>query len=155
VGELALMGMINTNATAMIPAVTGYEVVSIEAAGEVARWPIIGWGIVPHYGYGDSGCILPVTLGIVFNAEAHVIVTPDGRALSMADGTPRFYKDAKMWASAGHGRQSPVRGRRADGGRGLSQRSRPPVGGRGGWEVGVVPGRINRAANAMVAAATQ
>jgi hypothetical protein len=57
VGELALMGMIKTNATAMIPAVTGYEVVSIEAAGEVARWPIIGWGIVPHYGYGDSGCI--------------------------------------------------------------------------------------------------
>jgi hypothetical protein len=38
VGEL--VGMLNTNATTMIAA-AGYDVVSVEAAGEIGKWPII------------------------------------------------------------------------------------------------------------------
>ena len=95
--------MLNTtNATTMIPAAAGYEVISVEAAGELARWPVIGWAIVSAYGYGDGGCILPIALGIVFNADAHAVSLPDGRTLTTAGGVARWYRDARTWASAVH-----------------------------------------------------
>jgi len=66
------MGMSNTSSTTMMPAaVAGYEVVSVEATGDIGYWPIIGWDIVhfvthtvrgSHYGYGGSA--MPIALGI-------------------------------------------------------------------------------------------
>src|SRR5262245_58561175 len=94
------MGMLNTSPTTMIPAAPGFEVISVEAAGELSRWPVVGWRIIPDYGYGDSGGILPIALGIVFNADLHAVSLPDGRVLTTAGGSPRWYKDAKTWASA-------------------------------------------------------
>jgi hypothetical protein len=92
VGEL--MGMLNTHANTTIPARAGYEVVSAQAAGEVARWPVIAWAIVLAYGYGDGGGIIPVALGIVFDGDVHAVVMPDGRVLTTADGSPRWFEDA-------------------------------------------------------------
>src|SRR5262245_54422382 len=89
------MGMLNTHAT-MIPASPGFEVVSIEAAGEIARWPVIAWGL--NYGYGDG--ILPIVIGVHFNADVHALAMPDGRVLSMATGTPQWWKDAQTWGDA-------------------------------------------------------
>jgi hypothetical protein len=91
--------MLSTTPTA-IPAQAGYEVVSLDATGEVQRWPIIAWGLVPHYGYGDGGSIMPIALGIVFDGDAHGIVMPDGRTLTTAGGMARWYRDSKVWASA-------------------------------------------------------
>jgi len=89
------MGMFNSAATT-IPAAAGYEVVSVEATGDVGRWPIIGSII----GYDDGGYILPIALGILFNGEAHAIAMPDGRVLTTAGSSPRWFKDAKAWSSA-------------------------------------------------------
>src|SRR5262245_43267455 len=62
----------------VIPAAAGFEVVSVEAAGELSRWPVVGWRIIPDYGYGDSGGILPIALGIVFNADVLRSACPTG-----------------------------------------------------------------------------
>jgi hypothetical protein len=43
---------------------------------------------------------LPTALGIAFNRDAHAIVMPNERVLTTAGGSPRWYKDAKTWASA-------------------------------------------------------
>ena len=92
--------MLNTAATTMTPAADGHEVIVLETAGELSRWPVIGWGIVPHYGLGARGSILPIALGIVFNGDDHTIAMPDGRVLTTAGGRPRWYRDGKSWASA-------------------------------------------------------
>jgi hypothetical protein len=51
-----------------------------------APWFILSW--------------LPIALGIAFNRDAHAIVMPNGRVPTTAGGSPRWYRDAKVWASA-------------------------------------------------------
>jgi len=41
--------MLNTNATTMIAAAASYEVVTVEMAGELQRWPVVAWGLVSTY----------------------------------------------------------------------------------------------------------
>ena len=94
------MGILNANATTMIAATAGYDVVSLDATGEIERWPIIGWGIVPHYGYGDPGCILPITVGMLFNADAHAVSLPMAARSPIGRRRGPLVKDAKTWASA-------------------------------------------------------
>lgn len=89
------MGMLSSTAT-MIAASPGFEVISIEATGDVARWPVIAWGV--SYGYVDG--ILPIALGIVFNGDQHAVAMPDGRVLTTIGGEPRWWKDGKAWADA-------------------------------------------------------
>jgi hypothetical protein len=56
------------------------------------RCPVVAGGLVSTYAF-DGGCILPV-------GDAHAIVMPNERVLTTAGGSPRWYKDAKTWASA-------------------------------------------------------
>jgi hypothetical protein len=98
--SLVLMGMmLNTSATTMIPAAAGYEVISIEVAGELARWPIIGSAVVPAYGYGLGGSIIPVVLGAAFDPDLHAIAMPDGRTLSTSAVSEALA--ARAWHAAG------------------------------------------------------
>jgi len=47
---------------------------------KIGRWPVIAWSLVPAYGYGDETGIIPVALGIVFNADVHAVSLPMGHA---------------------------------------------------------------------------
>jgi hypothetical protein len=104
-------GMLNVNPTTVLAATAGFEVVSIEAAGELQRCPLLGWAVIPSYGYGLGGSIVPVALGIIFNAEVHGIRLPDGRVLAAPEGAmPRFFKDAGTWAAHVNGALAPALG---------------------------------------------
>lgn len=54
---------------------------------------------MPAYIFYGGG-ILPIALGIVFDADAHANAMPDGRVLTTLGGSARWYKDNKTWASA-------------------------------------------------------
>jgi len=76
-----VMSMLNTSTTTMIAASPGYEVVTVEMAGELQRCPVVAGGLVSTYAF-DGGCILPV-------GDAHAIVMPNERVLATAGGSPR------------------------------------------------------------------
>jgi len=77
------VGILNTNATTMIAASPGYEVISLDAAGDAVRPPVIAWAPVITYAF-DRGGILPVALGVVFNADEHVSACPMGACSPVA-----------------------------------------------------------------------
>ena len=86
----------------VIPAAPGFELLSIECAGELLRRPIVGW-MVTTAGYNAS-TIGPIALGLVGSAlargdQGYAIQCPDNRVLTM-DAASRFYKDARAWAKA-------------------------------------------------------
>jgi hypothetical protein len=73
--------MLNTSPTTVLPAAAGFEVLALEGAGEISKWPILGWAVTPLYGYGRGGSIQPITLGVVFSADVRGIGLPDGRII--------------------------------------------------------------------------
>ena len=88
--------------TTIIPAQSGFELLSLECAGEVCRRPIVGWAVTQQ-GYGTS-TIGPIALALVGSAMAvgdagFAIALPDSRALTM-DTASSFYKDCRAWARA-------------------------------------------------------
>ena len=101
-GELLGAEIARRSTTTVIPAAIGFELLSLECAGEVCRRPIVGWAVTQQ-GYGTS-TIGPIALGLVGSAMAvgdagFAIALPDGRVLTM-DTASRFYKDATTWARA-------------------------------------------------------
>ena len=89
--------------TTIIPAQPGFELLSLECAGEVCRRPIVGWSVTKGT-YAGTGTIGPVALGLPSSPFAlgdagYAIQCPDNRVLTM-DAASRFYKDAATWAKA-------------------------------------------------------
>jgi hypothetical protein len=89
--------------TTVIPAQSGFELLSLECAGEVCRRPIVGWGVTKG-SYAGAYTIGPIALGLTGSAMAlgdagYAIKCPDDRVLTM-DTASRFYKDAATLAKA-------------------------------------------------------
>ena len=85
------------------PGGVGFELLSLECAGEVCRRPIVGWAVTKG-SYAGACTIGPIALGLTGSALAvgdagYAIQCPDGRVLTM-DTSSRFYKDCRAWARA-------------------------------------------------------
>ena len=82
---------------------SGFELLSLECAGEVCRKPIVGWAVTKG-SYAGACTIGPIALGLTGSALAvgdagYAIQCPDGRVLTM-ETSSRFYKDCRAWARA-------------------------------------------------------
>ena len=89
--------------TTIVAAQPGFELLSLECAGEICRRPIVGWAVTQGT-YAGTGSIGPVAIGLPNSPfargdQGYAIQCPDERVLTM-DTASRFYKDARAWAKA-------------------------------------------------------
>ena len=86
-----------------MPAQPGYELLRLDAAGEVLRRPIIAWMVTPS-NYGVGAMVAPLALGveqaIAFADEGYAIRMPGGRVCKPGTDVPRFYESIEAWAKA-------------------------------------------------------
>jgi len=94
-----MMGMFgHATTTTVIPAAPGFEVISLDAGFQVMRQPIIAWQVTTAGQYVTS--LVPIWIGFDLGDTWYGVRLPDGRVVSEASGSPRFYVDAELWAAA-------------------------------------------------------
>ena len=91
--------------TTIIPALAGFELLSLECAGEVCRRPIVGWAVTKG-SYAGAYTIGPIALGLTGSAMAlgdagYAIKCPDDRVLTMDTGESLLQRRRDL----GEGRQ--------------------------------------------------